>query len=89
LEICLSGEKKGNYYGILLIQSKEEPVGIGVWIKVSLMENKTIENFSLTGKIVSQYDYEKKVITLFMGITIILFLILLFFLLKLSKSKKK
>ncbi|MCA9487494.1 MAG: hypothetical protein KC516_00875 [Nanoarchaeota archaeon] len=41
IEICLIGEKPGNFHGVLFYKIKEKPLRVGIWISASLSEEKS------------------------------------------------
>ncbi|MBT4376109.1 hypothetical protein HOD29_01925 [archaeon] len=52
-EICISGEKEGNYHGLLLYRLEGAPTGIGIWLNVSL-KNEGRNILGITGNIISE-----------------------------------
>ena len=42
LEICLDGEKFGNFHGVLLLRGERVSAGVGVWLVVNLEEGEGV-----------------------------------------------
>lgn len=91
INICLTGKKSGKYFGVLLLHLQEKPVGIGIWIKVDLMEAHNKEDYSqgISGEVISEEKTVKKIenpklVIIFFMIFIILILIFVYILLNLK-----
>ena len=88
ITICLSGKKSGEYFGILLLHPQEQPVGIGIWMKVNLMKvnSQQKDASSISGKVTSEEKVGEKIentklVIIFSMILIILILIFVYILL--------
>ncbi|MBT4257878.1 hypothetical protein HOD88_01695 [archaeon] len=40
IKICISGEKDGNYHGILLYKTKKNPAGVGIWLNIKIIQGE-------------------------------------------------
>ena len=90
IEICLSGEKEGKYFGVLLIRIKEKPVGIGIWMNVNLIAKEHESKAVISGDAISEEKIEQNnLVVIFVMILIILILIFVYFCLKLKLQNKK
>ncbi len=84
-QICISSSRGGDYYGALMYKLNNSSYGIGTWIELKVEGGDSIQNvLSLTGESVKGTEIQK--VFLFSPI---LFLIILFILLKKLKSKNK
>jgi hypothetical protein len=48
-EICFTGKREGNYYGVLLYKAEGTGYGIGTWIKLNLKEDRKTLGFTSSG----------------------------------------
>ncbi len=84
IQICINGEKKGNYHGALLYKIKDKPIQVGTWMNVSL--SKEISVSKLTGRATggNQEGYG-----IFIALGILLLLIFIFLIIKYSLKEKE
>lgn len=94
IEICLTGEKPGDYFGALLYSTENSYAGVGVWIYANIYgeETKQEKTSLITGKIASDsvyYGSNKTQILLLESSTVLLsfFLMLLLISKNLMSSK--
>jgi hypothetical protein len=82
-QVCLSGEKGGNYYGALLYRIEDEAYGIGAWIDFEVSEPGLIEKTSetinlLTSRVAMKNNLKSNLflILLFLLLTFLLIIII-------------
>ena len=83
--ICISSETAGNYYGALKYKLDNSSYGVGTWIELDVGEEHLSPNvLSATGDAIQQLNIQK--VFLFSPI---IFLVILFLLMKKIKGKDK
>jgi len=87
IEVCISGEKDGKYYGVLLCNSGN--AGVGSWLDVEIKETEKErkEEIRLTGAAIGASQSSQHIIFLTI-FTLILIFISVFMINKLRKLKK-
>lgn len=53
-EVCFSGEKAGNFYGVILFESENGYAGVGSWVELNVVaENK--KSGLITGELIKDF----------------------------------
>lgn len=86
IEICISGEKAGRYYGVLLCNSGR--AGVGSWLNVEIKktEKTRVEKIKLTGAVIGDFQSSWHVILLII-FTFILIFVFIFMINRLRKLR--
>jgi hypothetical protein len=82
-QICLSAEKKGDYFGALTYKMENSSYAIGTWIQLSVAKNNSVQEvLMITGNAIKKLDYTK----IFLFTPVLFIVILIFLLVKLKKK---
>lgn len=83
INICLNSKRTGEYFGVLLIQSREKPVGLGIWInaKITSLEEEKVS--LINSNVIKENETQvNPKIVIFLLIILILLSVLVYLLIK-------